>query len=90
MLLRDIPRTSSVTAVSAHCLLHTYLDGPTAWRGRVNALTDEQHRTLRPAPAESTASLTRADDLAVVAATTGRRTCSRTPCARTSRPCTTT
>ncbi|MEU7790770.1 hypothetical protein [Amycolatopsis sp. NPDC049159] len=38
LLLRDIPRTASVTVVSAHQLLHRYFDGPTAWLGRANAL----------------------------------------------------
>ncbi|MGW1272272.1 Lrp/AsnC family transcriptional regulator, partial [Streptomyces sp. NPDC002491] len=33
LLLRDIPRTAGITAVSAHYLLHTYFGGPTAWRG---------------------------------------------------------
>jgi DNA-binding Lrp family transcriptional regulator len=47
-LLNDIPRTASVTAVSAHFLLHTYLGGPTAWRGRLTALDDEQRKLLRP------------------------------------------
>jgi DNA-binding Lrp family transcriptional regulator len=50
LLLRDIPRTSAITAVSAHYLLHTYLGGPTAWRGRVNALTEAQQHQLRPPP----------------------------------------
>jgi DNA-binding Lrp family transcriptional regulator len=49
LLLRDVPRTASVTAVSAHYLLHMYLGGPTAWRGRASALTEEQQRRLRPA-----------------------------------------
>ena len=49
LLLRDIPRTTSVTAVSAHYLLHTYLGGPTAWRGRVNALSQPQREQLLPA-----------------------------------------
>ncbi|MFJ8912516.1 Lrp/AsnC family transcriptional regulator [Amycolatopsis sp. NPDC102389] len=48
MLLHDIPRAASVTAVSAHFILHTYLGGPTAWRGRVAALTEEQQEALRP------------------------------------------
>jgi len=48
LLLRDIPRTSSITAVSAHYLLHTYLGGPSAWRGRTKELTDDQQRLLRP------------------------------------------
>lgn len=47
LLLHDIPRTSGITAVSAHLLLHTYLGGPTAWRGRLRALSEEQQRRLR-------------------------------------------
>ncbi|MFI6597226.1 Lrp/AsnC family transcriptional regulator [Nonomuraea sp. NPDC050536] len=46
LLLRDIPRTTSVTKVSAHYLLHTYLGGPTAWRGHLDALTEAQQRAL--------------------------------------------
>jgi len=56
LLLRDIPRTSSITAVSAHYLLHTYLGGPTAWRGRTKVLTEEQQDQLRPPPAPITQS----------------------------------
>ena len=48
LLLRDLPRTSSVTAVSAHYLLHLYLGGPTAWRGRANILTAAEQRALEP------------------------------------------
>lgn len=51
LLLRDIPRTAGITAVSAHYLLHTYLGGPTAWRGRVDTLDAAQQARLR---AEST------------------------------------
>ncbi|WP_393101344.1 Lrp/AsnC family transcriptional regulator [Streptomyces sp. LN325] len=51
LLLRDIPRTAGITAVSAHYLLHTYLGGPTAWRGRVATLDAAQQARLR---AEST------------------------------------
>ncbi|MEU4586224.1 AsnC family transcriptional regulator [Kitasatospora aureofaciens] len=47
LLLRDIPRTSAVTAVSAHCLLHTYRGGPTAWPVSTEALTEEQQAALR-------------------------------------------
>ncbi|MFI1581184.1 Lrp/AsnC family transcriptional regulator [Embleya sp. NPDC020630] len=47
LLLRDIPRTAGITAVSAHYLLHTYLGGPTPWRGRLGALTPEQEARLR-------------------------------------------
>ncbi|MFH8385121.1 Lrp/AsnC family transcriptional regulator [Kitasatospora sp. NPDC018058] len=48
LLLRDIPRTAAVTAVSAHCLLHTYRGGPTAWPVSTEALTEEQQARLRP------------------------------------------
>ncbi|MEU7168365.1 Lrp/AsnC family transcriptional regulator [Streptomyces morookaense] len=48
LLLRDIPRKAGITAVSAHCMLHTYLGGPTAWRGRLQALTGEQQARLAP------------------------------------------
>ncbi|MEU0035231.1 Lrp/AsnC family transcriptional regulator [Streptomyces sp. NPDC006333] len=60
LLLRDIPRTAGITAVSAHYLLHTYLGGPTAWRGRVDALDAAQQARLRaestsgPAPGKDT------------------------------------
>ncbi|MFE2530890.1 Lrp/AsnC family transcriptional regulator [Streptomyces sp. NPDC059371] len=47
LLLRDIPRTAGITAVSAHYLLHTYLGGPTAWRGRIDALDAVQEARLR-------------------------------------------
>ncbi|WP_282791652.1 Lrp/AsnC family transcriptional regulator [Streptomyces sp. CC224B] len=49
LLLRDIPRTAGITSVSAHYLLHTYLGGPTAWRGRVNVLDQDQQARLRAA-----------------------------------------
>ncbi|MET8177480.1 Lrp/AsnC family transcriptional regulator [Streptomyces sp. NPDC005336] len=52
MLLRDIPRTAGITAVSAHLVLHTYLGGPTAWRGHLGALGDDQRRQLTPPPLE--------------------------------------
>ncbi len=47
LLLRDIPRTAGITSVSAHYLLHTYLGGPSAWRGRVNVLDEDQQARLR-------------------------------------------
>ncbi|SHG82664.1 Lrp/AsnC family transcriptional regulator [Streptoalloteichus hindustanus] len=64
LLLHDIPRRSGITAVSAHCLLHTYLGGPTAWPGRLRALSDEQRDRLRadlPTPGAAAPPLTRAD-----------------------------
>ncbi|MFI0716356.1 Lrp/AsnC family transcriptional regulator [Streptomyces inhibens] len=48
LLLHDIPRTAGITTVSAHYLLHSYLGGPTAWRGRAGTLTDRQQRQLAP------------------------------------------
>ncbi|MCP2256570.1 DNA-binding transcriptional regulator, Lrp family [Streptoalloteichus tenebrarius] len=63
LLLHDIPRRSGITAVSAHCLLHTYLGGPTAWSGRLRALSEEQRERLRPdlPPAGEDMPLTSAD-----------------------------
>ena len=49
LLLHDIPRTAGITAVSAHCILHTYLGGPTTWRAQTAALTKEQESALRAA-----------------------------------------
>ncbi len=46
LLLRDIPRTTGITAVSAHCLLHTYLGGPANWRRSAEALDEEQRAAL--------------------------------------------
>ncbi|MFJ3309796.1 Lrp/AsnC family transcriptional regulator [Streptomyces sp. NPDC086549] len=46
LLLRDIPRTGGITAVSAHCLLHTYLGGPTNWRRSAETLDAEQQGAL--------------------------------------------
>ncbi|ANP50222.1 DNA-binding Lrp family transcriptional regulator [Streptomyces griseochromogenes] len=46
LLLRDIPRTGGITAVSAHCLLHTYLGGPANWRRSAQALDEEQRAAL--------------------------------------------
>lgn len=61
-LLQDIPRTTSVTAVSAHFLLHSYLGGPTAWRGRITALDEERQQLLRlPEPLPDKETLTAAD-----------------------------
>uniref|UniRef100_UPI0006895BE5 Lrp/AsnC family transcriptional regulator n=1 Tax=Sciscionella sediminilitoris TaxID=1445613 RepID=UPI0006895BE5 len=54
MLLHDIPRTTSVTAVSAHCMLHMYLGGPTTWGGFTRMLSEDQQRALaepEPEPA---------------------------------------
>ncbi|WP_410652581.1 Lrp/AsnC family transcriptional regulator [Amycolatopsis sp. cmx-4-54] len=68
MLLHDIPRTASVTAVSAHFILHTYLGGPTAWRGRVAALTEDQQEALRSPESVADESPLTAADHALIAA----------------------
>ncbi|MGW7529922.1 Lrp/AsnC family transcriptional regulator [Streptomyces sp. NPDC054783] len=46
LLLHDVPRTGGITAVSAHCLLHTYLGGPANWRRSAQALDDRQQAAL--------------------------------------------
>jgi DNA-binding Lrp family transcriptional regulator len=46
LLLRDIPRTAAITAVSAHLLLHVYQGGPRYWRGPAGVLTSEQRGLL--------------------------------------------
>lgn len=48
LLLRDIPRTAAITAVSAHLLLHVYQGGPRYWSGPGGSLTPEQRRMLDP------------------------------------------
>jgi DNA-binding Lrp family transcriptional regulator len=53
LLLHDLPRTSSVTAVSAHYLLYIYLGGPTAWPGRAQALSPDQQAQLQPPDAST-------------------------------------
>ncbi|MFF8367326.1 Lrp/AsnC family transcriptional regulator [Streptomyces lydicus] len=75
LLLHDIPRTAGITAVSAHCLLHTYLGGPTAWRGRAGTLDEDQQRRLAPPgygpedgqPGDGGRALTAADGALLVA-----------------------
>lgn len=48
LLLRDLPRAAGITGASAHYVLHTYLGGPTAWRGRITALRAQQRKQLEP------------------------------------------
>lgn len=67
LLLRDIPRTASVTAVSAHQLLHRYFGGPAAWLGRANSLDAAQVAALTPVHAGPGKPLT-GDDTALLAA----------------------
>ncbi|MFF1718567.1 Lrp/AsnC family transcriptional regulator [Streptomyces sviceus] len=47
LLLYDIPRTAGITAVSAHCLLHTYVGGSANWPRSAEALDEDQQRVLR-------------------------------------------
>ncbi|MEU6217592.1 AsnC family transcriptional regulator [Streptomyces sp. NPDC047022] len=54
LLLRDIPRTSDITAVSAHYLLHMYLGGPTNWRRSTETLDEDRQRILRADNRDST------------------------------------
>ena len=73
LLLHDIPRTASITAVSAHYLLHSYLGGPTPWRGRTRMLTEDQQRRLRPAIEPGTHTLRDTDrDLLAALSVDGR------------------
>ncbi|MEU6402568.1 AsnC family transcriptional regulator [Streptomyces sp. NPDC046985] len=46
LLLRELPPSVGLTAVSAHHLLHPYLGWRTPWRMSANALTPRQQRML--------------------------------------------
>ncbi|MGW4244297.1 Lrp/AsnC family transcriptional regulator [Nocardia sp. NPDC004722] len=46
LLLDDLPKTSAITGISAHYVLHTYVGGPTAWPGRLTVLDAAQRRQL--------------------------------------------
>ncbi|WP_405181618.1 AsnC family transcriptional regulator [Nocardia sp. NBC_01377] len=48
LLLRQLPRTSSIVAVDAHRLLHTFYGGPDGWFAKIDAMTAEQISALRP------------------------------------------
>jgi DNA-binding Lrp family transcriptional regulator len=67
LLLRDIPRTASVTAVSAHQLLHRYFGGPEAWLGRANSLDASQISALTPVFSGDGKPLTSDDDALLAA-----------------------
>ncbi|MFV2116976.1 Lrp/AsnC family transcriptional regulator [Streptomyces sp. Act-28] len=47
LLLRELPPSIGLTAVSAHHLLHTYVGWRTPWRMSANTLTSRQQRLLR-------------------------------------------
>ncbi|MGK4585560.1 Lrp/AsnC family transcriptional regulator [Kitasatospora sp. HPMI-4] len=42
LLLERLPATRPVTAISAHCVLHTFWGGPTGWKGVTSVLTQGQ------------------------------------------------
>ncbi|UOZ07771.1 Lrp/AsnC family transcriptional regulator [Amycolatopsis sp. WQ 127309] len=67
LLLRDIPRTASITAVSAHQVLHRYFGGPTAWSGRTATLSPAQIEALTPVPSAAGRPLTPDDDALMAA-----------------------
>jgi DNA-binding Lrp family transcriptional regulator len=48
LLLQQLPRTPRVVAVSAHCLLRTFVGGPVGWSGRATALSPAQVDRLTP------------------------------------------
>ncbi|MEV8515204.1 Lrp/AsnC family transcriptional regulator [Dactylosporangium sp. NPDC051484] len=48
LLLDKLPATRPVTAISAHCVLHTFWGGPTGWKGVTSYLTDHQIAQLAP------------------------------------------
>jgi DNA-binding Lrp family transcriptional regulator len=52
LLLEKLPATRPVTAISAHCVLHTFRGGPTGWQGVTSALTEEQAAQLAPPPVD--------------------------------------
>ncbi|QKW20221.1 Lrp/AsnC family transcriptional regulator [Kitasatospora sp. NA04385] len=62
-VLSRLPHTRGITSVSAHCLLHTYLGGPTAWHGRLQSLTPGQTSLLAPDLPERPATPPTATDL---------------------------
>lgn len=52
LLLNDLPRTTGITSVSAQYLLHMYVGGPTAWRGRAKSLTSAQEAAFITTPTD--------------------------------------
>lgn len=53
LLLRKLPRTPRITAVTAQCLLRP-VAGLSGWYGRITALRPDQVAALRPAPPAAT------------------------------------
>jgi DNA-binding Lrp family transcriptional regulator len=63
LLLRDIPRTASISSVSAHRMLHRYFGGPSGWLGRAQSLSPAQVEALTPPASAGTGQpLTEHDD----------------------------
>ncbi|GAA1921684.1 Lrp/AsnC family transcriptional regulator [Streptantibioticus ferralitis] len=52
LLFDKLQRTPRVTAVSAHCLLHTFYGGSLGWFSKAEILPPEQIAALTPPPAE--------------------------------------
>ena len=50
LLLQRLPRTPSVVAVTAYCILHTYFGGALSLVNKSDTLTPEQAGLLRPDP----------------------------------------
>lgn len=48
LLLQQLPRTSQVVSISAHCLLRSFVGGPVGWHGRADVLTEAQVTQLTP------------------------------------------
>jgi DNA-binding Lrp family transcriptional regulator len=62
LLLRKLPRTPAIVAVTAYRLLHTFYGGPEGWFTKIEALTAEQVTALRP-PTATPAPPPELDDL---------------------------
>jgi DNA-binding Lrp family transcriptional regulator len=56
LLLRQLPASRRIVAVSAHSLLHMFRGGASHWPGATEALTDEQAAMLAPPPPEGNGS----------------------------------
>jgi DNA-binding Lrp family transcriptional regulator len=50
LLLRQLPASRRIVAISAHSLLHMFRGGASHWPGATEALTDEQAAALAPSP----------------------------------------
>jgi DNA-binding Lrp family transcriptional regulator len=50
LLLRQLPASRRIVAVSAHSLLHMFRGGTSHWPGATEALTEEQAAVLAPPP----------------------------------------